>query len=135
MQIIVHRAAELARVHRTIAASTYNAARLLQRRSRDGVAFVPIRSMQVLAVISADEFVFIDSAQRAWAMLVWDRFDNASRTGLAQPIAHDCVSYTPQATAAMQRLPLELQRALLELIARCRPQQAARVLPLRARRG
>ena len=134
MQITVHRAAELARVHRTIAASTYNAERLLQRRSRDGVAFVAIRSMQVLAVISADEFVFIDSAQRAWAMLAWDRFDSASRVSLAQPIEHDCVSYAPGATAAMLRLPSEFQRALLELSARCRPQQAARVLPLRARR-
>jgi hypothetical protein len=135
MQITVHRAAEIARVRRSIGASTYNAARLLQRRSRDGVAFVPIRSMQVLAVISADEFVFIDSAQRAWAMLAWDRFDAASRLSLAQPIEHDCVSYAPHATEAMLRLPAEFQRALLELSARLRPAQAASVLPLRAPRG
>ena len=135
MLITVHRAAELARVRRTIAASTYNAARLLQRRSDDGVAFVPIRSMQVLAVISDDEFVFIDSAQRAWAMLVWDRFDRASRASLVQPIAHDCVSYAPHATAAMLRLPGELQRALLERLARSRPTQPARVLRLRRANG
>ena len=135
MQITVHRAAELARVRRTIGASTYNAARLLQRRSRDGVAFVPIRSMQVLVVISADEFVFIDGAQRQWAMLAWDRFDCAARVSLAQPIAHDCVSYAPHATAAMLRLPAEFERALRLLAARCRPTAPARVLPLQAPRG
>ncbi len=131
MQITVHRAQELARVRRAIAGSTYNLARVLQQRSSHGVAFVPIRSMQVLAVLGADEFVFVDGMQRAWAMLAWDRFGSAERDSLSQPVAFDCVAYTPQATLAMQRLPRELHLALLGLAAR-RPQAGpAQVLGFR----
>lgn len=131
MQITVHRAAELARVRRFIAGSTYNLARLLQQRSAHGVAFVPIRAMQVLAVLGADEFVFIDGMRRAWAMLVWDRFGSAARDSLAQPIAFDCVAYTPQATLAMQRLPRELHLALADMAARRAPPGPAQVLGFR----
>ena len=121
MQITVHRAPEMARVRRAIAGSTYNLARLLQQRSAHGVAFVPIRSMQVLAVLGADEFVFVDGMERAWAMLAWDRFGSAARDSLAQPIGFDCVAYSPQAALAMQRLPRELHLALVGIAAR-RPQ-------------
>ena len=65
MQITVHRGPEVWRERRSMPAATYNLARTLQMRSPQGVAFVPIRSLQVLAIVDRHEFVFVDSVERA----------------------------------------------------------------------
>lgn len=123
MQITVHRGVELWREPHRLAAPIYNLARTLQLRSPSGVAFVPIRSLQVLAIVDAHEFVFVDSAQRALALLAWERLRPDTRSGLDQPVAFDAVGYGEAAHAAMLRLPREFHLALCSLAER-EPRQA-----------
>ncbi len=133
MQITVHRGPELWRERRSLAAATYGLARALQRRSPNGVAFVPIRTLQVLAIIDRDEFVFVDSQQRAWALLAWERLQPEQRTSLQQAVAFDAVGYDDAAHGVMLRLPRELHDALCTLAERQREDQPARLLRFRPR--
>ena len=137
MQITVHRGPVLWRERRMLPASTYNLARTLQLRSPGGVAFVPVRSLQVLAIIDHEEFVFVDSQQRAWALLAWQGLRAATRTALYQAVDFDALGYAPLARAAMQRLPREFHEALSTLAERQRASCPARLLPFapRARRS
>ena len=70
----------------TLPADIYNLSRTLLGRSDFNCAFVPIRSMQYLAIITRDEIVFVDSQAYAYRdneggrliMLVW-KFDTAAQ--------------------------------------------------------
>lgn len=137
MQITVHRGPELWRESRSLAAPTYNLARALQRRSPSGVAFVPIRSMQVLAIVDHQEFVFVDSQQRALALLAWERLRTDARNALDQAVGFEAVGYGDQARAAMLRLPREFHEALCTLSQRQREDHSAQLLAFgpRQRRG
>ena len=135
MEITVYRAAPLFQEPRTLPAATYNLARVLQARSPRGVAFVPIRSMQVLAILDANEFVFLDSQYKSWAMLAWQGFHPNTRTALDAPVPFDCVHYEDTAREAMPRLMREFHRALEQLSARQHIDGPAKVLSLTARRS
>lgn len=137
MQITVHRGPELWREHRSMAAATYNLARTLQMRSTHGVAFVPIRSLQVLAIVDREEFVFVDSEQRALALLAWERLRPETRTALDEAVGFEAVGYGTPAREAMRRLPREFHDALCTLAGRRRHDEPARLLRFepRARRG
>ncbi len=134
MDITVYRASPIAREHRTMPAATYNLGRSLQARSPNGIAFVPIRSMQVLAILDAEEFVFLDSEHKCWAMLAWVSFQTHARTALDQPVAFESVSYEDTAAEAMRRLPREFQLALQALSAKQRIDGPAKVLHFNAKR-
>ncbi|MBU6441101.1 MAG: hypothetical protein KGJ03_06075 [Betaproteobacteria bacterium] len=135
MQITVHRGPELWREPRSMAAATYNLARTLQMRSANGVAFVPIRSLQVLAIVDREEFVFVDSQQRALALLAWERLRPDHRSGLDQPVEFEAVGYGEPARDAMLRLPREFHEALRTLALRRRNEQPATLLHLPTRGG
>lgn len=122
MQITVHRGPALWREQRSLAAPTYNLARTLQLRSPNAVAFVPIRSLQVLAIIDAHEFVFVDSEQRAWALLAWEHLRAQARQSLEQGVVFEAVGYGPSAREVMLRLPREFHQALCT-VARRQPQE------------
>ena len=128
MQITVHRGPELWREQRKLAAPTYNMARTLQRKSAHGVAFVPIRSLQVLAIIDPHEFVFVDSQQRSLALLAWERLRPDTRTALDQAVDFDAVGYGELARETMLRLPRELHQALCTVAQRQREQHGAQLL-------
>lgn len=128
MEIIVHRGPELWREPRKLAASTYGLARALQRRGATGVAFVPIRTLQMLAIIDASEFVFVDSHQRGRALLAWERLRPQARDCLQQAVEFDAVGYGELARQTMQRLPREFHDALCTLDRRQRDDRPARLL-------
>ena len=133
MQITVHRGPELWREPRSMAGATYNLARTLQMRSANGVAFVPIRSLQVLAIVDREEFVFVDSQQRALALLAWERLRPDHRTGLDQAVDFEAVGYGEPARDAMRRLPREFHEALHAVAQRARGDRPATLLHLPAR--
>jgi hypothetical protein len=135
MEITVYRATPLFQESRTLPAATYNLARVLQARSPKGVAFVPIRSMQVLAIVDATEFVFLDSQYKSWVMLAWQGFHPNARTALDAPVPFDCVHYEDTAQDAMRRLVHEFHRALERLAAKQIIDGPAKVLSLTARRS
>jgi hypothetical protein len=124
-----YREQEIARLPDFLPAATYNLAHTLLARA--GLClFVPIRSLQYMAVLDAEEFIFVDSQNKAWVELAWQRFRPQARSALDERVPFEVVHYAPQAAETMKRLPGEFHQALRVLAERERPQQAARVLPL-----
>lgn len=134
MEITVYRDQALHREARHLPADTYNLARTLQARSPSGVAFVPIRSMQVLAILDRDEFVFLDSQYKTWAMLAWQCFRSDERATLEDPVGYELACYEESGLDAMKRLPREFHMALQALASKDRIDGPARVLKFEARR-
>ena len=124
-----YREQEIARLPAFLPASTYNLAHTLLARAGKCL-FVPIRSLQYMAVLDAEEFIFVDSQNKAWVELAWQHFHPQARSALDEPVPFEIVHYLPQATDTMKRLPSEFHKALQLLADRDLPQQDAHVLPL-----
>lgn len=129
MKIELQRGAELAREPRQLPAVVYNLTRTLLARGGDAV-FVPIRSMQVLAIIDRDEIVFVDSDRKHVVETAWQAFTPRTRSSLDAPVPYELVHYGRQSLALMARLQAEFARALLALAAKAPPHGTATVLPI-----
>jgi hypothetical protein len=127
-----YREQEIARLPAFLPAVTYNLAHTLLARAGPCL-FVPIRSMQYMAVLDAEEFIFVDSQNKAWVELAWQHFRPQARTALDERVPFEVVHYLPQAADTMKRLTGEFHRALHLLAERDLPGQAAQVLSLNRR--
>lgn len=128
MEIICYRDREIASEPRSLPAATYNLAHTLLARSPNGCLFVPIRSMQYLAILDAEEFVFLDGERKCWIDIAWQDFRPQVRASLDEPVPYQAVYYEPDAAQLMARLQAELPRALNDLAAKGRFDGPARVL-------
>lgn len=124
-----YRPPELAREARTMAAETYNLAHLLLSRAATGSVFVPIRSMQFLAVIDREEMIFVDREGGRVIEIAWRRIDPGARAALTDPVPYEAVYYTLAAATTMKRLQGEFQKALREFQDRQPPPASLRILP------
>lgn len=124
-----YREQEIARLPDFLPATVYNLAHTLLSRT-DGCLFVPIRNLQYMAVLDAEEFIFVDSQNKAWVELAWQHFRPQARSALDERVPFEVVHYATQAAETMKRLPVEFLKALQVLAERDLPQQDARVLPL-----
>ncbi|MEN8212909.1 MAG: hypothetical protein ABFR19_00975 [Pseudomonadota bacterium] len=105
------RDAELGSEQRSLPAETYNAMHLLFEHSGDPAVFVPIRSMQYLAVIDAEEVIFVDAvARRRLIELSWCNFSPRSRTSLTDAVPFRFVYYDQRALETMKRLQCEFSK-------------------------
>ncbi len=128
MEITCYRDKEIASEPRSLPAATYNLAHTLLARSRADAFFVPIRSMQYLAIVDAEEFVFLDGNTKCWIDVAWRNFRPQQRSSLDEPVPYEAVYYHAHAAELMPRLQAELPRALAELAAKERFSGEARVL-------
>jgi hypothetical protein len=126
-----YRPEPLTRELRTLPAETYNRAHTLLSHAPQGCVFVPIRSMQYLAVLDREEFVFIDRERRNLIDISWQQFHPGQRQGLDEPVPYEAVYYSESAPETMKRLQSEFQKALRELEGRLPPPASARILPLK----
>jgi len=133
MQERFYREREIARTPAYLPASTYNLAHTLLARA-GACLFVPIRSMQYMAVLDAEEFIFVDSQNKAWVELAWQHFRPQARASLDERVPFEVVHYLPQAAETMKRLPAEFHAALELLAERQKPGMPASVLDLAARK-
>lgn len=115
----------------TLPAATYNLTRILLAASTTGCVFVPIRSMQYLAVIDQEEIIFVDSQMKRWVTLAWRGFRPREREALDQPVAYEAVYYTEVGGDIQRRLLGEFHTALILLESRGRPAEPASVLAYR----
>jgi len=106
-----------------LAAETYNRTYLLLRRGGEDCLFVPIRSMQYLAVVDAEEVIFVDGNRRPYIEVAWQGFRPQAREGLDQPVPFEVVYYDARGVETMQRLVGEFGRAV-RLLAERYPQAA-----------
>lgn len=128
MEITCFRDSEVSRDSRFLPASTYNLACRLLARCNTKHLFVPIRSMQYLAILDKEEFVFIDGERKCWIDIAWLNFKSQHRTELSQPIAYEVVYYRENQAETMLRLQKEFPLALQSLADKQLPTAPARVI-------
>jgi hypothetical protein len=133
---------EVGRKAWSIPSDIYNLASTLLARSEFGCVFVPIRSLQFLAVITGSEIVFVDSQSYAYnqqqggrlIMLAWKYLNTASRQALNQPVECEVRFYHPESSEIQLRLTVDFRKALEQLDRRYRdqalPPDGARILKL-----
>jgi len=125
-----YRPAELSREARTLPAEIYNLAHRLLKRTASDCLFVPLRGLQFLAVLDADEIIFVDREGRRLIELAWQRFVPQTRRSLEDPVPYEAVYYSPAATEVMRRVQGEFYKALRELEQKTTLAGAARVIKL-----
>jgi hypothetical protein len=128
MEITCYRDRKMASEPRSLPAATYNLAHILLARSPNGCLFVPIRAMQYLAILDAEEFVFLDGERKCWIDIAWQDFRPRLRTSLDEPVPYRAIYYQPDAAQIMARLQAELPRALNDLAAKGRFAGSAKTL-------
>jgi hypothetical protein len=128
MDITCYRDPEIKREPRNLPANTYNLAFQLLARCATGYLFVPIRSMQFLAILDRKEFVFIDSERKCWVDIAWQNFQPQARTELSQPVAYEAVYYRENQIDIMLRLQREFPSALRLLASKQMPKTPAQVI-------
>ena len=125
-----YRPPELSREPRTLPAATYNLAHVLLKRAATGCLFVPLSGMQFLAVLDAEEFIFVDREGRRMIELAWQRFAPQVRRSLDEPVSYEAVYYSPASAEVMRRAPGEFHKALRELEQKTSLDGPARVIRL-----
>ncbi len=133
MEITCYRETEINRERRTLPATTYNMAIQLLARCSSGQLFVPIRSMQILAILDAEEFIFIDSQRKCWVDIAWQHFHSWERNALDQAVAYDSVFYRENQGPIMLRLQQEFPLALRAMLAKTFPSNPAKVIKFPAK--
>ena len=133
MEITCYRDREIAREPRMLSAVTYNLAHTLLARASNGCLFIPIRSMQYLAILDDEELIFLDGERKCWINIAWQRFRPQIRSSLDEAVAYEAVYYQTDAAVIMPRLQIELTRALQQLSQKGSAIAPARVLKFPAR--
>ncbi len=111
-----YRPQELEREARRLPAEIYNLAFLLWRcGAQAGCLFVPVRSMQYLAVLDEEEFIFVHREGARHIEIAWQAFRPQVRTALTEPVPYEAVYYSPDARQIMRRLQGEFFLALRQL--------------------
>ncbi|NBQ70777.1 MAG: hypothetical protein EBU46_18870, partial [Nitrosomonadaceae bacterium] len=95
--------------------------------------FVPIRSMQYMAIVDHEEFVFIDGERKCWVDIAWRNFKRQARDALDQPVAFEAVYYRENMAAVMKRLQSEFPAALQLLVNKTVLEGPARIIHFPAR--
>lgn len=128
-----------------IISRTYNLAHVLLHRSQSDHLFVPIRSLQYLAIIEKNAFWFVDSLAYAvrgdeggrLIRVSWHPLISANeRDGLTQHMDCRVVYYGEDMSEIQNRLCNEFYQSMLEIDKRHRDSLAAsckiNILPLKA---
>lgn len=118
MEINCYRNAAFATEIRFLPAETYNLAITLLAHEASGQLFVPIRSMQYLAIIDHEEFVFIDGERKCWVDIAWQKFKPQTRSSLVEPVQYEAVYYRLESIDWMRRLQSEFPLALRQFAAK-----------------
>lgn len=127
-----------------ILARSYNLAQVLLKRSQREHVFIPIRSLQYLAVIEQDVIWFVDSLAYATrgneggrlVTVSWHpQITAGDREDLSQPVDNRIIFYQQDMSEVQSRLCGELFQAMQLVDQRYRDQHipagGARILPLK----
>lgn len=116
MELTLYREEPILREARHLPAATYNLAHLLLAHSMQSggkpCVFVPIRSMQYLAIIDQDEIVFVDRELPGLVQLAWQAFHRQDRNALDERIQFEAAYYTQESLGIISRLMSEFPKAM-----------------------
>ena len=115
MKLTFERGSEISREVCSLLPATYNRLTVLFGRGSREPLFVPIRSMQYLAIIDREEVVFVDGTSRRFIEISWQNFRRRDRDDLQQPVDYDRVFYQRATEQVSQRLQTEFLKALMAL--------------------
>lgn len=140
---IFFRREETAREEIKLPAQLFNRCRLILNHSPGAHVFIPVRNMQLQAVIDQDEIIFVDNHGYAvkdghggrLIVLSWEMAFHSSRDSLNEPVPIEVVYYGPERHEVHRRLMSEFTRSLDSYEARLRQDKAdnrtATILPFR----
>jgi len=111
MELNFERGEEIRREIRQLPAEHYNKIRLLFSRVGRESLFVPIRSMQYLAIVDREEIVFVDGQGPRRIEVAWRDFQTGERKDLREPVAYSCIYYDEKGQKIMSRLQSEFLKA------------------------
>lgn len=135
MELSFERGREIDRETRQLPAEYYRKILLLFSRSRNSALFVPIRTMQYLAIVDREEVIFVDGQGPRTIELAWRDFHPGEREDLRAPVSFTCIFYDEIGRRNLGRLQGEFLKALDLLEHRQpQPQGAATVTRLDRRR-
>ena len=133
MEITLYRDHPLSREHQFLPGATYNQSRTLLARSATGAVFVPIRSMQYLAILDREEIVFVDHQFKSQVVIAWQNFRPQARTTLDESVAFETLIYQPDGKEIRSRLQGEFAKALQVMAAKDKVDGPAKILKFHAR--
>jgi hypothetical protein len=104
----------------SVPAEIYNLYRSLQVRSETGYVFVPIRTLQYLAVLDKHEIIFVDSLSYAVSkdeggrliLIAWKFASMHERDSLSEPVPCEVVFYERMNSEIQLRLVTEFRQAM-----------------------
>ena len=140
---IFFRRNETAREQLALPAQLFNRCLLLLNRSPTANVFVPVRNMQLQAVIDQDEIIFVDNHGYAvkdghggrLIVLAWEMAFHSSRDSLNEPVAIEVVYYGHERHEVHRRLMSEFTGSLDSYEARLKQDNAedrvATILPFK----
>jgi hypothetical protein len=135
--------AEIDRSDWAVPAEIYNLYHLLLNKSTTGNIFVPIRSMQFMAVLDKNEIVFVDSLAYAVSeneggriiLISWKFSASHDRDTLNEAVPCEVVYYAKKNTVTQLRLVSEFKQAMDLMDQRYRdkkiPAEGAKILTLK----
>jgi len=133
---------EVERKQWSVPADIYNLYRALQLRNQAGHVFVPIRTMQFMAVLDKCEIVFVDSQSYAVSkdeggrliLVAWKFAESIDRDALTDPVPCEVVFYEQDNCELQLRLVSEFRQAMDLMDQRYRneqlPAKGAKILSL-----
>lgn len=96
MEISFFKSDENIREKKQLPADIYNKFHTLLTHASKGYIFVPIRRIHYLAVIDADEVMFVDGHVKHMVVMSWEAFQPQVRESLADPVPYEQVVYNAQ---------------------------------------
>ena len=108
---------------RFLPAEQYNAMRLLLDFSGKPCVFVPVRTMQYMAVIDHEEVIFVDSQNKTDVEFAWRWFQPQVRESLTDHVSYTLEYYKPRALENMRRMQGEFFQHVQILAGRSRQQE------------
>lgn len=116
MELTLYREEPILREARHLPADAYNLTRLLLAREMESTGkncvFVPIRSMQYLAIIDQEEVVFVDRELPSMVQMAWQSFKRQDRNSLDDRVGFEVAFYTQESLGLLPRLMSELPKAM-----------------------
>lgn len=111
---------EIERLDWSVPPDIYNLYRSLLIRNEKRPVFVPIRSMQFMAVLDRDEILFIDSQSYAVSsntggrmiLVAWQFTESCQRDSLNNPVPCELVFYEQKNDPTQLRLISEFRQAM-----------------------
>ncbi len=108
---VFHRGKEIGHEARKLPAVTYNTIRLLFNYSDTSSVFLPIRSMQYMAVIDHEEIIFVDGlSARRTIEFAWQEFKPQERSNLTDPVSYRFTYYDEKALETIKRAQWEFDK-------------------------